>query len=323
MTFRPLPDLPHQKQQMAAAPFTHQAHNSTGRIMLWVILACMPGLFIQTYYFGYATLLSATIAMLTALLAESVVLSLRGKKVRVRLRDNSALAICLPPSAPWWITVVGTAFAIIVAKQLYGGVGHNLFNPAMVGYAVLLVSFPLQMTHWPPPAYLVVDAWSQATPLEAWRTGIRTQADVVSPSLFSDLLATQAWPWINMGFLAGGLLLLWRRIIHWHIPFSFLLSLTASATTGWLMAPENCAPPWLHLFSGATMCGAFFIATDPVSAACSPQGRLIYGGLIGFLIWLIRVYGGWPDAVAFAVLIANISVPLIDHYTQPRVYGYP
>lgn len=315
--------------QTATAPFTHHAKNSTGAMMLWVILACIPGFAIQTWYFGYGNLFHAAIAMVTALVAEALVLWLRRRAILIRLRDNSALvtalllAVCMPPCAPWWITVLGTAFAIIIAKQLYGGLGHNLFNPAMTGYAVLLVSFPLQMTTWPVPVDMTVDAWSQATPLEAFKTGLRTQtaAEILQHPLFQGVLAEHGWQWINTGFLAGGLFLLWRRIIHWHIPVSFLLALTVCATAGWLLAPERFAPPLLHLFSGATMLGAFFIATDPVSAAATPRGRLIFGSLCGSLVWLIRVYGNWPDAVAFAVLSANLCVPLIDSYTQPRVYG--
>lgn len=359
MKFRPAQYSPDKGLQITSSPFTHNPQNKTSNIMLWVIVACIPGILAQIYYFGYGNLIQIAIAIITALIAESTVLSLRKRPIFTQIRDNSALltglllAISLPPLAPWWIIVLGTTFSIVVAKQLYGGLGHNPFNPAMVGYVVLLVSFPVQMTCWLLPMNLQlapisffdtlliiltdniqnyspyslpqnIDAVSQATPLDAFKTGLRSQSaiQVLQQPLFSDVLATHGWQWINAGFLVGGLLLLWRKIIYWYIPVSFLLSLTVCTTISWLVAPENSAPPLLHLFSGATMLGAFFIATDPVSAATTPKGRLIFGGLIGLLVWLIRVYGGYPDAVAFAVLLANIAVPLIDHYTQPRVHGH-
>lgn len=250
--------------------------------------------------------------------------------------------------------MLGTLFAIVIAKQLYGGLGQNPFNPAMVGYVVLLISFPVQMTSWLPPLPLQgtsvgfydslltiftgythsganihqlqvgYDGISQATPLDTFKTSLRSQpADqILQQPIFGGVLAGLGWQWVNLGFLVGGLLLLWRKAIHWHIPVSFLLALGGCAAVSWMIAPQSFASPMLHLFSGATMLGAFFIATDPVSASTTPRGRLIFGALIGILVWLIRVYGGYPDGVAFAVLLANITVPLIDHYTQPRVYGH-
>ncbi len=320
--------------------FSHQPKNSTRAMMLWVMLACIPGVFAQTVCFGYGSLAQIAIAMVTALAAESAVLILRKRPVLERLRDNSALltavllAVSLPPALPWWMNVLGTAFAIVIVKQLYGGLGHNLFNPAMVGYVVLLVSFPLEMTRWPPPVglnivslnivSLNIDAFSLATPLDAFKNGLRTQsgAHILQQPIFDRAVAGYGWQWINIGFLTGGLFLLWRNIIRWHIPVSFMLVLGLCATISWLISPLDFAPPLLHLFSGATMLGAFFIATDPVSAATSTTGRLIFGGLIGLLVWLIRVYGGYPDAVAFAVLLANMTAPLLDRYTQHHVYGH-
>jgi len=265
------------------------------------------------------------------------------------------LGVSLPPLGPWWMVVLGTIFAIIIAKQLYGGLGQNPFNPAMVGYVVLLISFPVQMTTWLPPdalqhhhvgfadtlltiftghnsqdlsAYQLqmnVDGVTQATPLDAFKTGLRSghSADqILATPLFGGALAGLGWQWINLGFLAGGLYLMWRKIISWHIPVAMLGMLTFCAALAWGLAPESYSSPLVGLFSGATMLGAFFIATDPVTASTTPKGRLIFGALIGLLMWLIRTYGGYPDGVAFAVLLANITVPLIDHYTQPRVYGH-
>jgi len=346
--------------RIASSPFTHN-RQSTSTIMLMVSLACLPGLLAQVWFFGYGTLVQIALSVLIALLAEGAILQLRKLPVKKRLGDNSALltavllGLSLPPLAPWWMIVIGTIFAIIIAKQLYGGLGQNPFNPAMVGYVVLLISFPVQMTTWLPPDALQVhhlsfsdtlltifsghsshdltpyqlqmnvDGITQATPLDGFKTGLRsghTAEQVLSQPLFSGLLAGLGWQWINAGFLLGGLYLMWRKIISWHIPVSMLVMLTFCGGLAWLLAPQDYAPPMIGLFSGATMLGAFFIATDPVTASTTPKGRLIFGALIGLLVWLIRAYGGYPDGIAFAVLLANITVPLIDHYTQPRVYGH-
>ncbi|AHG22408.1 electron transporter RnfD [Chania multitudinisentens RB-25] len=360
MKFRPIQQTAAKGLHIASSPFTHN-QQSTSRIMLWVMLACIPGMVAQVWFFGYGNLVQTVLAMITALLAEAAVLALRKQPVRARLADNSALltalllGISLPPLAPWWMIVLGTAFAIVIAKQLYGGLGQNPFNPAMVGYVVLLISFPVQMTSWLPPEelravtlslqdtllsifsghttqgatihqlQLGIDGISQATPLDGFKTGLRSGhsvEQVLQQPLFSGGFAGLGWQWVNLGFLAGGLFMLGRRLIHWQIPFSMLAVLALCSGLAWMLEPTHQASPLIHLFSGATMLGAFFIATDPVSASTTPKGRLIYGSLIGLLVWLIRAYGGYPDGVAFAVLLANITVPLIDHYTQPRVYGH-
>lgn len=253
------------------------------------------------------------------------------------------------------MVVLGTAFAIIIAKQLYGGLGQNPFNPAMIGYVVLLISFPVQMTTWLPPESLMTapldlndtlmlifsghtadgavihqliqtaDGVSQATPLDSLKTGLRSGHSVVEilhQPIYQGEFAGLGWQWINAGFLLGGIILLLRGVIHWQIPVSFIVALAACSALGGYFTPHNAVPPMLELFSGATMLGAFFIATDPVTASTTPRGRLIFGGLIGALVWIIRTYGGYPDGVAFAVLLANITVPLIDHYTKPRAYGH-
>ncbi|RLM26905.1 electron transport complex subunit RsxD [Brenneria alni] len=346
--------------KIASSPFTHNQQR-TQRIMLLVIIACIPGMLAQYYFFGYGSLIQVFLAVVTALIAESVTLSLRKFNVRTILADNSALltgillGISLPPLAPWWMVVIGTAFAIVIAKQLYGGLGQNPFNPAMIGYVVLLISFPVQMTSWLPPTplqslpvgfydalltiftghtpsghsvqqlMLTVDGVSQATPLDTFKTALRSGHQpeyILQQPLFSGAIAGVGWQWVNIGFLIGGLFLLLRGTIRWHIPASFLLTLMLCALLGWMLSPEKCAPPLLHLFSGATMLGAFFIATDPVTASTTNKGRLIFGALTGLLVWLIRTYGGYPDGIAFAVLLANITVPLIDYYTKPRAYGH-
>lgn len=346
--------------RIASSPYTHN-QRQTSRIMLLVVLATLPGIALQLWFFGWGTLLQIILAIISALVAEALVLKLRKQNVRHILADNSALltglllAISIPPFAPWWMVVLGTLFAVVIAKQLYGGLGHNPFNPAMIGYVVLLISFPVQMTSWLPPyeiAHTVpdfmqalqiiftghtasgatmetlrigIDGVSQATPLDTFKTAIRAGHNVeqtLQLPIYSGVLAGAGWQWVNIGYLAGGLFLLWQRAIRWHIPVSFLLTLAICSTLGWLFSPASLASPQMHLLSGATMLGAFFILTDPVTASTTNRGRLIFGALAGLLVWLIRSYGGYPDGVAFAVLLANITVPLIDYYTRPRAYGH-
>lgn len=344
--------------KIAGAPFSH-SRKQTSTLMGLVLLACLPGLLAQTWFFGWGTLVQLLLASATALTCEALVLRLRRRPVRPALWDGSAavtavlIGLSLPPFAPWWLVVIGTAFAIVVAKHLYGGLGQNLFNPAMVAYVLLLVSFPVQMTNWLPPlgvrAYelglwdalstiftglsldgysmsqlrLGIDGTTMATPLDTLKTGLTqglTTGEIMKGSLYQGWGGI-GWSWVNLGYLLGGLFLLQQKVIAWRIPVAVLASLLGASVIGWLITPDATATPMLHLFSGATMLGAFFIATDPVTASTTPKGRLIYGALIGLLVYLIRRVGGYPDAFAFAILLANLCVPLIDSLTRPAIYG--
>ena len=335
-----------------SSPHRHGAL-STARVMQWVLLALIPGIAVLSWQFGWGTLINIAIATVTALLCEAAALSLRGRRVGFYLRDYSAavtallLAVALPPLAPWWLVVIATASAVLIAKQVYGGLGYNPFNPAMVGYVVVLISFPLQISSWPTPLGLLsdasqpslgpslaavatgtgIDGWSGATPLDLFKHGVNGQlvSDFVAAQpLFSQaLLAGLGWEWVNLAFLAGGVLLLAKGIFTWHAPVAMLGSLALMALLFWDGGSSHSGGSLLlHLFSGATMLGAFFIITDPVSSAVSTRGRLIYGALIGVLTYLIRVWGNYPDGVAFAVLLGNFAAPFIDNYTLPRSYGH-
>ena len=315
-------------------------------VMRDVLLATLPGVAVMTYFFGPGTLANIIFGGALAVGCEYAVTALRGRDPRAAVSDLSVLVtstllcIALPPYAPWWLIVIGVLTAVLLGKQVFGGLGYNPFNPAMVGYVVLLISFPVQMSHWAPPRGLGdvpglvgtwqhlfapggIDAVTAATPLDLLRqnTGL----------LFDDLLTERAelsgwagvgWFEVNLAFLAGGAWLLYRRIFTWHAPIAMLVALSLSALMGYDGgSSESGGSALFHLFSGATMFAAFFIVTDPVSSAVSNRGRLIFGALIGLLIYLIRVLGNYPDAVAFAVLILNFCAPFIDHYTQPTVYG--
>lgn len=340
----------------STAPAPHVvARLSVAKVMRLVLYALVPTVILHVVFFGPGLLIQIALGTATALAAEAIALRLRRKPVKQFLGDGSAvitavlLALCLPPLAPWWLVVSGTAFAILLAKHLFGGLGANPFNPAMVGYAVLLVSFPVRLLQWlppdipgmeratltfgetlttiltaSPPARLSWDAITSPTPLDALRTNLAmgmTMSEAHARSLFS-AFGGKGWEWINLATLAGGIWLLAARIIRWQIPVAMLSALFACAAVMYAADPGAYAGPLFHLTAGASMLGAFFIATDPVSAATSDRGRLIYGAGIGVLTYVIRTWGGYPDGVAFAVLLMNMAVPLIDRFTVPRIYGH-
>lgn len=328
------------------SPHTH-GPASTQRLMRDVVLGTLPGIAALTYFFGWGSAVNLVLAVGMALATEALVLLARGKPVGFYLADLSAvvtavlLACALPPAAPWWLVLVATGFAILFGKQLYGGLGMNPFNPAMLGYALVLVSFPVAMTTWNLPhdlagatpglgdtialkfgAMTAPDGLTGATPLDAFRQFHADAARLDAMPIMHGAFAGAGWEWVNIAFLAGGIFLLARRVITWHIPVAFLVALSLAAGIAALVDDARFASPLFHLLSGGTMLGAFFIATDPVSAATSRTGRLVYAAGIGVLVWVIRSLGGYPDAVAFSVLLMNLAAPAIDYYTQPRTYGY-
>jgi len=312
----------------------HNTGLNTNQIMRQVIYALALGISASYVFFGWGVIIQILLGVVSALVVEVTFLAMRGRPVLESISDGSAvltavlLAISIPSIAPWWIVVVGVAFAIIFGKQLYGGLGNNPFNPAMLGYAFLLISYPLQMTTWPVDFSvfsqatdvifnaLSFDGLSGATRLDEVKTGLSLGNNLATMQVHS---TSQAW--INAGFLVGGVYLLARKIIFWHIPLAFLSGIVVMALLVSVFDSQTHLPVQNHLMLGGTMLGAFFIATDPVSASTTPKGRLIYGFLIGVLIVIIRNYGGYPDGVAFAVLLLNMTVPLIDQYTQPKVFG--
>jgi electron transport complex protein RnfD len=322
-----------------------------GQVMRRVLYAMLPGIAALIWFFGWGVLINLLIATVMALAAETAMLAARGKPLALHLGDYSAvvtawlLAVALPPLAPWWLTTIGVLSAIVVAKHLYGGLGQNIFNPAMVGYAVLIVSFPVQMTHWAGPLSLTdasltlaqsasvifggevpratLDAVTMATPLDALRTGLLQQFtvdEVMKQPIFGRYGGT-GFEWLAFSFWIGGLILWSRRIIDWRTPMAFLLGIWLTAGFLHFFDAGRFGPPWFHFFAPSVALCAFFIATDPVSGSTTPRGKLIFGLGAGFLTIAIRTWGGFPDGVAFAIQLMNLCVPLIDQYTQPRIYG--
>ena len=331
----------------APAPFLLK-NVSVSKVMTEVCLALLPAIAVYSWLVTPAILAQLVIATLAALLAEAAMLRVQGRPVGMFLTDGSAvvtawlIALTFPPLAPWWLVATGTVFAIVVAKHLYGGLGQNPFNPAMVAFAACIVSFPALMSQWPTAGLQLgfgeqlqvilglaprVDALSGATPLDALKTALKLSEDSVSVAqlranqeIYGNF-AGRGWEWVAAAYLLGGLWLWQRKLITWHAPFAFLAGFTLIAGALWLYNPAQFANPLFHLLSGGTMIGAFFIVTDPVSGCTTPRGKLIFGASAGLLAYIIRVFGGYPDGVAFAVLLLNLCAPVIDLLTQPAIFG--
>ncbi|WP_054286850.1 RnfABCDGE type electron transport complex subunit D [Gulbenkiania mobilis] len=330
-------------------PFVPHATRTVrvSRVMFKVLLALVPAFGVYCWLWGAGVLVQLLLAVFTALLAEAAMLRLRGRPLAPSLGDGSALltaallALAMPPLGVWWLIVLATLFAIVPGKQLYGGLGHNPFNPAMVGFAAMIVSFPSQMGRWgsplsplstaeqirwiflrTPPAGSF-DALSSATPLDALKTGLLGGGEVsrlVASPLYGHFGGAGS-EWLGLAVLVGGLWLWRQRIISLRAPLGLLCGLLALALPLWLVMPERFASPGFHVLTGATLLGAFFIVTDPVTGPTTPRGQWLFGFLVGALTYLIRVFGGYPDGLAFAVLIFNIAVPLIDTLTRPPAFG--
>ncbi|MEI8394773.1 MAG: RnfABCDGE type electron transport complex subunit D [Rhodospirillaceae bacterium] len=335
-------------------PFTHAAV-SVSRTMLTVVAALIPATLFNGWLFGWPAIFLFAVTVGACLAVEAGCLALQGKPVRPALNDGSALvtgwllAMTLPPWAPWWIGALGAVFAICLAKHLYGGLGQNVFNPAMVARVALLVSFPVVMTAFVAPAPLFsagapgflqslhitfgagysLDSISAASALGFVKTELSrgvpvTQSINQIPDLFDMMTGYRPG---SMGetagwlILPGGLYLLWRRIISWHIPVMLTGTLFAVASLFHLIDPDRYSSGLFHLVSGATLLGAFFIATDYVTSPVSKPGQLVYGFGCGLLIWVIRSFAGYPEGMAFAVLLMNGMTPLIDHHFRPRTFG--
>lgn len=316
-----------------------------------VLLACLPGALALLWFNGGGLLIQFVLASLTCSLCDLLNRRLRqqppptpqqsliGQPLLAEgsgLVTAALLALALPGYVPWWLTVASAAFASLFGKALFGGFGRNPLNPAMLGYAFAVIAFPAQMVHWPAPDASqgllgalqqifgfgagLPDGWSQATVLDSLRHNSRFTVD----ELFSRHpafggIGGRGSEWVNLAFLAGGLFLLQQKVIRWQAPAGMLGALFVVSLLGWNgSGSDSNGSPLLHLFSGATMLGAFFIATEPVSGPSSERGRLYFGMGVGLLTYAIRTWGGYPDGVAFAVLLMNLCVTRLDRLGAPR-----
>ena len=286
---------------------------SIPRIMWSVVLALTPAAIISVYLFGLAALRLIAVSILAAVISEALWQKLIGRKITVG--DGSAvvagllLAFVLPSHLPWWMAAVGSFFAIVIVKQLFGGLGNNIFNPALAGRAFLLASFPIYMTSWVRP----FDAVSCATPLAI----VKENLSGTIPSLWNLFIGRTAGclgETSAVALLIGAGFLFWRKIITWHIPFTYIGTVTLLS---WVFGRD----PLFSVLAGGLILGAFFMAVDPVTSPMTAKGQIIFGVGCGIVTVLIRQWGGYPEGVCYSILLMNALVPLIDRYTKPRRLG--
>jgi RnfABCDGE-type electron transport complex D subunit len=333
---------------IAHSPHAH-APSSIAKVMFTVMLALAPATLFGFWVFGWPAFNLWAVAIVAAILGEAFVLRLQQSAVKPALMDGSGiltawlLALSLPPYAPWWIAVVGSLFAVIVGKQIFGGLGQNVFNPAMAARVMLLISFPLEMTSWTAPALnpgfveglrvtfmsQPIDGMASASLLGHVKTeftrGIGLEQALAGYYAPLDALwgmrAGSLGETTALLLLIGGLVLIARRIVTWHAPVAMLLGVALPALIFSAIDGNHYAGPLVHLLSGGVMLAAFFIVTDPVTSPNTALGQFIFGLGCGLLTWVIRTWGGYPEGVAFAVLLMNAATPLIDQFVKPRIYG--
>ena len=327
------------------SPHIH-LQTSVNKVMQQVIFALVPGIIVCVWILGWGILIHCLLAVFFALAFEAIMLILRKRPIQDFLFDGSAIitgllfALTITPFAPWWVTISGICFAVVITKHLYGGLGYNIFNPAMAGYAFVLISFPVELNYWPtienstgfieslkiifsglPPAS--IDGLSGATPLafaKSQISGMVMVSEFSSDPVFGSL-GGKGWEWIGLSFMVGGVWLIIKGIIKWQIPLIMIFTLFLLGLIFHGYDSERYVSSMFHLFTGGTLLAAFFIATDPVTASATPRGKIIYATGIGILTYVIRTWGGYPDGIAFAVLIMNAAVPFIDNVTRPVVFG--
>lgn len=319
---------------LSPSPHAHSGASVQG-IMRDVIIALLPALAIGIAIFGLNAI------RLTALCVSSCVITEYVARRMMRrdpgITDLSAvvtgllLAMNLPPTLPGWMAVVGSVFSIAVVKQMFGGIGYNIFNPALMGRCMLLVSFPVAMTAWalPSQGFFIADAVTGATPLGAWKTAWTTGA---APAgyfeqfpLASLVVGTHPGCLGETSIVAlvlGGIYLLWRRCISWHIPVAYLGTVAVFAVLLHHAAPARTLPPSYHLLGGGLFLGALFMATDMVTTPVTRRGMLVFGAGCGVLTMVIRQWGGYPEGVSFSIVIMNALTPLINRFTRPRTFGH-
>ncbi|HSB97188.1 MAG TPA: RnfABCDGE type electron transport complex subunit D [Spongiibacteraceae bacterium] len=301
----------------------------TAQIMRQVLLALLPGVVATIWFLGSGVVVNILLSVVCCLGCEALAFYLYQQAIAPNLRDGSVLitavllGLALPPFAAWWLILLGAIAAVLLAKQAYGGLGQNIFNPAMAGYAVILLLFPAQLAHWSSPAPIAsgyttsgyaLDGYTMATALDSFKQNHAfTVADWWRAHAQFGSWGGYGWEWINLAFLGGGLYLLQQKIFSWQIPISVLLALGLLAAIFYDNGSSaSGGSPFYHWLSGATMLGAFFIATDPATSATTARSRLCYGALIGALIYVIRSWGHYPDSIAFAMLLGNSAAPLLD-----------
>ena len=319
---------------VSPSPHIHQ-ELTIPQVMRGVIIAMLPALAFSIYTFGLGAIYVTAIAVFSCIFIEYIIVKylLNGNPT---IWDGSAvitgilLAFNVPTNLPWYIIIIGSFVSVGIGKMAFGGLGNNPFNPALVGRVFLLLSFPVEMTSWPvPQATLSLDATTSATPLGILKDGLRNGEplnDLMTqmPSYSDFFFGFQGGSLGEMSafaMLLGLFYMIYRKIITWHIPVSMVVSIFVFTGIFWLIDPTQYANPVFHILTGGVMLGAVFMATDYVTSPVTHKGMLIFGVGIGLITVVIRLFGGYPEGVSFAILIMNAFVPLINRYAKPRRYG--
>ncbi len=317
---------------VSPSPHVHSS-DSTQKIMYRVVYAMIPALLWSVFIFGFDAL-RVTLIAVAACLAFEYLIQKYLMKTEPTITDGSALitgillAFNVPASIPWWIIVIGAMASIGIGKLSFGGLGSNIFNPALVGRVFLLISFPVQMTSWPVAKMSGIDGVTAATPLALIKEGVKNGVPVSQIQGLPDF--TDMALGINAGSLGeisalllilGGLYMLWKKVITWHIPVSILLTVAVISGVFWMINPEMYVNPVYHILTGGLMLGAVFMATDMVTSPMTTKGQIIYGVGIGVITISIRMFGAYPEGISFAILIMNAVTPLLNYYIKPKRFG--
>lgn len=308
------------------------------KIMYGVIIAMLPALLVSVYFFGLGAIRVTLLAVAACVFFEWIFQKflIKGNNT---ISDGSAivtgmlLAFNVPSNLPWWIIIIGALVSIGIGKMSFGGLGKNPFNPALVGRVFLLISFPVQMTSWPQVKVLnfaLTDAETGATPLAIVKEGLRSGekfSEIIAqmPTSYSDMFYGQMGGSLGeisaLALIVGGLFMLVRKIITWHIPVSIIGSIAVFTGILYGINPEGFADPAFHILTGGVLLGAIFMATDMVTSPMTVKGMWIFGVGIGIITVCIRVWGAYPEGISFAILIMNSVVPLINSYCKPKRFG--
>lgn len=321
---------------VSPSPHTY-GKETTSNIMYGVVIALIPAVIASILYFGWGSVIVISVAIVSSVLFEYLIQRFLLQK-KTTINDGSAfvtgllLSLCLPSNIPVWMVIIGSLFAIGVGKLSFGGLGNNIFNPALIGRVFLFISFPGKMSSYPVAQGFktrYIDASTGATPLSILKEGLNKGESIAqvmdkSPDyqqlFFGDMGG-------SLGEIAAGALILGliymliRKIITWHIPVSIILTVVIFTGILWLVNPEKNADPLFHVLSGGIMLGAIFMATDYVTSPMTKKGMIIYGILIGIITVVIRRFGAYPEGIQFAILIMNGFVPLINYYIKPGRFG--
>ncbi len=317
------PAEPPHKLVVSSSPHFQTTENIP-RIMYTVVVALIPAMAVSIYLFGLRALMLILVSVFVCLVSEYAMQRIRKKPMRVH--DGSAvitgilLALMLPPGFPVYGVVLGALFSIVVGKMLFGGLGYNIFNPALIGRAFLQATYPVLITTWVDPGAVInaVDAISAATPLALMKFGGHHTA---LGALFFGNVAGSLGETSAIAILIGGLYLRYKGYINWKLPLGYLGSIAFFATIFWIADPSKYASPFFHVMAGGAMLGAWFMVTDMVTTPVTPVGQWIFAIGAGFLTIIIRLFGGLPEGVMYSILFMNAFVPLINRHTKPKVFG--